>query len=93
MKKNVFIPIVSIKTSNPKYCSKSCSAKHTNVLYPKRKTNKKCIICKKPVKSYRHNRCSLHWKEYSKYKSEMQYQEKTIGEYRKMKSVKDKHPS
>ena len=33
------------ETTNPKYCSKSCSATHTNILYPKRKTKKKCSVC------------------------------------------------
>lgn len=80
-------------TDNPKYCSKSCSAKHTNILYPKRKTKKKCIVCNKPVISYRHNRCKKHHEEYIQYRSEEMYQDKTIGEYRNMDSVKDKHPS
>jgi len=37
----------NIETNNPKYCSKSCSAKHTNKLYPKRKPTKKCKTCGK----------------------------------------------
>lgn len=91
--KKCFNPNCEKQTVNPKYCSKSCSAKHTNVLYPKRKTKKKCIVCQEPVKSFRHNRCEKHHSDYIKYKSENMYQEKTIGEYRNMKSVKDKHPS
>jgi len=37
------------KTSNPKFCSRSCSATYTNKAYPKRKRTSsrwsKCIIC------------------------------------------------
>ncbi len=76
-------------TTNPKYCCKSCSAKHTNKLFPKRKTKKVCIVCNKPVLSYRHNRCEEHWNEYK----ESKHKNKTIGEYRRYKSVADKHPS
>jgi len=77
------------ETSNPKFCSRSCSATYTNKLIPKRKTKKTCIICGEPVMSYRHNRCQLHWDEYKNNK----YKSKTIGEYRNMSSVKDKHLS
>lgn len=52
------------ETTNPKFCSRSCSATYTNKKYPKRKTKKVCTICKKPVKSYRHNLCDLHHSEY-----------------------------
>lgn len=33
------------KTSNPKFCSRSCSASYNGKLYPKRKRTKKCKIC------------------------------------------------
>ena len=77
------------ETNNPKFCSKSCAAKHNNKLYPKRKTNKTCIVCGEPVLSYRHNRCEKHWEEYK----ENKHKNKTIGEYRKYISVSGKHPS
>ena len=32
-------------TNNPKYCSRSCSAIHTNKTYIKRKRTKKCRLC------------------------------------------------
>lgn len=57
-----------IGTTNPKFCSRRCSAIWTNKTYPKRTTNKKCIICGDKVKSYRHNRCELHWNEYKENK-------------------------
>lgn len=77
------------ETNNPKFCSKSCSAIYTNKAHPKRKTKKTCIVCGAPVLSYRHNRCETHWKEYK----ESKHKNKTIGEYRRYKSVQGKHPS
>lgn len=80
------------ETCNPKYCSKSCSAKHTNTIYPKRKTKKKCIVCGQTVKSYRHTRCDAHQKEYL----ETQYdyiQELTLEFYWNKKSLVHLHSS
>lgn len=38
------------ETSNPKFCSKSCSAKYNNVTFPKRKIiSRKCKECGKPI--------------------------------------------
>jgi len=36
-------------TNNPKFCSKSCAAKHNNKVFPKRSTEpqNKCVICGK----------------------------------------------
>lgn len=91
--KKCFNPNCNNLTNNPKYCCRSCSATHSNALFPKRKTKKKCIVCNEPVKSFRHSKCPKHHDEYIKYKSENMYQDKTVGEYRNMTSVKDKHPS
>lgn len=77
------------ETKNPKYCCRSCSATVTGRLFPKRKIQKKCIKCENTVKSYRHNRCEFHWQEYK----ESKYQNRTIGEYRNLVSVKHSHPS
>lgn len=77
------------ETTNPKYCTKSCAAKHTNVLYPKRKTKKTCLDCGSPVSSYRKSRCDLHTEEYKINK----YKLLTIGQYRNRESVAGKHPS
>ena len=49
------------ETKNPKYCSKSCSAKHTNVLFPKRKPTKICKTCLK-VSSFKGYYCSKECK-------------------------------
>ena len=82
-------PKCTNQTTNPKYCSRSCAAQHTNILYPKKKTKKKCIVCNDSVKSYRHSRCEKHHLEYQ----EQKYQNRTVGEYRNMLSLKGKHPS
>ncbi len=76
-------------TSNPKFCSRSCAASYNNTKFPKRSSSKSCIVCGNPVKSYRHNRCELHWNEYK----ESLWKNKTIGEYRNKTSVAGKHPS
>ena len=36
-------------TNNPKYCSKSCACKNNNRLFPKRKPEGNCYICKNPI--------------------------------------------
>ena len=77
------------ETTNPKFCSRSCAAQYNNKMFPKRKTDKKCIVCGEPVLSYRHNRCELHWNEYK----ESRWKNRTIGEYRNRPSVVGKHPS
>lgn len=77
------------ETSNPQFCSRSCSATYTNKLFPKRKTTKSCIVCGDPVLSYRHSRCEKHWNEYK----DSRWKNRTIGEYRNKTSVVGKHPS
>lgn len=91
--KNCTNPNCNNLTANPKYCSKSCAAKHTNVLFPKKKTKKKCVDCGQSVISYKHDRCKIHHQEYKKYKEDTLYQNKTLEEYRNKLSVKGKHPS
>lgn len=79
-------------TINPKYCSRSCAAKYTNILYPKRKTTKKCIICNKSTESYRKNRCPEHYSEYKKTKASS-YKLRTLDEYYQKESLKNLHQS
>lgn len=80
------------ETTNPSYCSKSCSAKHTNVLYPKKKTKKKCIVCGESVKSYKHSRCESHQKEYLNNRFEV-LKDLTLESYWKKDSLKNLHTS
>ena len=77
------------ETNNPKYCSSRCAAIKTNQIYPKRKTKKVCLVCSKPVSSWRKSRCDYHTEEYKRNK----YQQLTLGEYRNKLSVLGKHPS
>ena len=49
-------PKCNNKTKNPKYCSKSCAASYNNILYPRRRTKKKCIVCGEKAKSYKQYR-------------------------------------
>lgn len=48
------------ETSNPKYCSKSCSAKANNVLFPKKIKTNSCKGCKISITSSR-TYCDLCW--------------------------------
>jgi hypothetical protein len=76
-------------TSNPKFCSKSCSASYNNKITPKRKCTRKCSRCDQIVRNYRSSLCEEHFLE----NKENQYRDKTLGEYRNKLSVKGKHPS
>ncbi len=40
------------ETNNPKFCSRSCSAKLTNKLHPRRKPEGVCIVCHKNIRSH-----------------------------------------
>ena len=71
------------ETKNPKYCCKSCSATHTNKLYPKRKTTRVCnsTDCNNLIRNWRSTLCEEHFQEYIKGKRE-NLELLTIGEYR-----------
>lgn len=77
------------ETKNPKFCSKTCAAQINNKLFPKRKTNRKCIVCGDVVKSYKRSRCEKHWEDYKANK----FIHRTIGEYRNLNSVRGRHAS
>ena len=77
------------ETTNPKFCSRTCAATYNNVHFPKRKLERKCSECTDLVFSHRHTKCESHWKNYK----ENKYQNRTLGEYRNLESVKGKHPS
>lgn len=76
-------------TTNPKFCSRACSAIYTNKESPKRKLTRKCSECDEIVKSYRHTRCTKHSEDWKNNHNK----NKTIGEYRNKQSVKNKHQS
>ena len=79
-------------TTNPKFCSRSCSAKITGKLFPKRKTKRKCLKCNNTVLSYRHSRCELHHKEYMETRFDY-IKELTLETYWNKKSLQNLHTS
>ena len=76
------------KTSNPKFCSRSCAASYNNKKHPKRTIEKKCKHCDNKVRNWRSTLCEDCYQE-----RRVDYKNKTIGEYRNRPSVKGKHPS
>lgn len=81
-----------IETTNPKFCSKRCSAISTNKSSPKRKLTRKCAKCNTIVKSYRHRLCETHWNSYLESKSE-NLKNSTLLSYWTKKSLSDLHSS
>lgn len=79
----------SKETSNPKFCSRSCSAAYANTRAPKRKLTRSCSRCDNVVLSYRHTKCRVHWEEYLESKKTA-IRFSTIGAYRNRDSVKNK---
>lgn len=77
------------ETNNPKYCSRSCSAKVNGREFPKRKVERKCTKCDKLAASYKTLLCKDHLQEWK----DNLNKDKTIGEYRNKLSVKGKHAS
>lgn len=80
------------ETSNPKYCSRSCSAKETNKLYPKKIRKTKCLKCDNITKSYRTKFCEEHQEEYIKTRFDY-IKDKTLEEYWDKESLKNLHTS
>lgn len=80
------------ETTNPKFCSKSCAAHVNNTIFPKRKLDRKCMLCDNIVKSYRHYRCEFHMDEWNEQKRQ-NWKTKTLGELRNGFAVRGKHPS
>lgn len=77
-----------VETNNPKYCSRSCSAKLTNKLFPKRKVERLCAFpaCVNLATNYRTKRCLEH-------KPHNIPPSTTLGIIHSRLSVKSKHPS
>ena len=48
------------ETNNPKFCSRSCAAKHNNKLYPKRSLENICKICESAIATSR-SYCNKCW--------------------------------
>lgn len=76
-----------IEHSNPKFCSRSCAVKSTNVSSPKRKIKAKCKKCDLPVYKSQRLFCKFHRDEY------FQTKNRDIGSYRIKDCLKDLHVS
>lgn len=48
-----FCVVCNQKTDNPKFCSRSCAAKHNNMVHPKRHKKNRCKTCGQPCTSNR----------------------------------------
>jgi len=80
----------NIETTNPRFCTRSCSASFNNKAKPKRVLTRKCTKCTNIAASYRTRFCEQHLKEHKRGELCKTY---TIGEYRNKISVSGKHPS
>ena len=78
-------------TTNPKFCSKSCSAKETNKI-PKRKLIRKCSQCDTIVRNYRSSLCEHHYQEYLKSQKE-HLLSLTLADYTERECIKRLHIS
>jgi len=54
-------------TTNPIFCSRSCSVSHNNRINPKRKPEHKCVKCKNPITAHRKycDSCKPHRNDWS----------------------------
>lgn len=82
------------ETENPKYCSRSCSATHTNKFNPKRRITRICRFegCDCLVKDYRANFCLEHF-EFSNAEKKERLLNSTLKEYRDKARQSGIHPS
>ena len=78
------------ETSNAKFCTRSCATSFNNKVSPKRKIKRVCANCSNIVRNWRSTLCQEHFEQYQETRDP---QNKTIGQYRAMVSVKGKHPS
>ena len=80
------------ETKKKKFCSRSCSASHTNKTHPRRKIKRKCKKGDSIVRNYRSSLCQKHWDEYLSNKKEKLMQT-PVGEYRQRVKEKGYHAS
>lgn len=64
-------------TTNPKYCSRSHAAIHTNQAAPKRKPQGSCLVCQDPIHANR-KYCSTH----KRIPSRSEYYDLTVAEFK-----------
>ena len=66
-----------IPTANPKYCSRSHAAIHTNKAVPKRKPQGSCLVCQAPIHANRQH-CAAH----KRAPSRSEYYDLTVAEFK-----------
>ena len=66
-----------LPTTNPKYCSRSHAAIHTNKAAPKRQPQGRCLVCQLPVQANRQH-CAAH----KRASSRSEYYDLTVAEFK-----------
>lgn len=80
-------------TTNPKFCSQSCSAIYTNKMFPKRKKIPRICSCGKtyiPISGNNSTLCNICLRDRP---SSEKFKKMTLKDYHIKHSVKGKHPS
>lgn len=80
------------ETTNPKFCSRSCAAKYTNVMSPKRKVTRTCSFknCTNLAMNHKTRLCKEHFGQNN---TREKLKLTTIGEFREIRKAKGEHPS
>ncbi|WP_288980209.1 HNH endonuclease [uncultured Flavobacterium sp.] len=80
------------ETTNPKFCSRSCAAKYTNVASPKRKITRICSFenCTNLVANHKTRLCKEHFGQKN---TTEKLKTTTIGAFREIRKAKGEHPS
>ena len=79
-------------TTNPKFCSKSCSAKETNKTPKRPRVLKKCVYCDETA-LFQDRMCRTHRELDRTERSKEILQERTLEFYFQKDSLKNLHPS
>lgn len=79
-----------VDTVNPKFCCRSCAAKHTNKI-PKRVIKKKCTKCDNLVPTHLDSLCAVHFLE--RKNALIDWRKRTIADYTERESTKRQHAS
>lgn len=76
------------QTTNPKFCSRNCAARHNNKV-PKRKLTRKCNYCNSIVRNYKSRLCEYHFQA-SRGEA---LRNRTLQYYTERESIKTQGPS
>jgi hypothetical protein len=80
------------KTSNPKFCSRSCASSHSNKAAPKRRRSRKCQRCDDFVRNYKSLLCEKHYQD-RLMGLRANLENRTIEEYTSRDCISRLHPS